>query len=49
MWQFPEGSGLEEIKYYSRVGNSYETRYPLRSTNQENDPGATDYVVSSLM
>lgn len=40
-WEFPSGHPL---KYYSRVNKDQNLRYPLRSTNQEEDPGDTDYV-----
>ena len=44
VWQFPNIDDLDEMKYYHRVAEKMEDRIPLRSTNQLNDPGATDYV-----
>jgi len=44
VWQFPNVDELDGMKYYHRVGDKPETKIPLRSTNQINDPGATDYV-----
>lgn len=38
-WQLKTGLGL--IDYYARAGT--DGAVPLRSTNQANDPGATDY------
>jgi hypothetical protein len=43
-WEYPPGSPLAGLKYYSRVADRHEQRYPLRSTNQVEDPGDTDYV-----
>ena len=43
-WEFPESSPLKGMKYWSRVGDKNENRIPLRSTNQDEDPGDTDYV-----
>lgn len=45
LWEFPPGTGvLEGIQYYHRVGYSDATKIPLRSTNQQGDPGVTDYT-----
>jgi len=45
LWEFPKGTGeLEGIQYYHRVGATDATKIPLRSTNQQNDPGVTDYT-----
>ncbi|KAF0981567.1 hypothetical protein FDP41_012224 [Naegleria fowleri] len=43
VWQFPNVDDLDGMRYYHKVGSSSETKIPLRSTNQINDPGATDY------
>ncbi|KAL9642300.1 hypothetical protein ABK040_007298 [Willaertia magna] len=45
VWEFP--NDIEELagmKYIHRVAQSDDEKIPLRSTNQSNDPGATDYV-----
>jgi hypothetical protein len=45
LWEFPkQGTPLDGIQYRARVGKTYETRIPLRSTNQQGDPGVTDYT-----
>ena len=47
LWEFPEGLGsLTGIKYYHRVSTdgTDDTKIPLRSTNQQGDPGVTDYT-----
>jgi hypothetical protein len=47
LWKFPEGMGpLTGIKYYHRVSTdgTQDTKIPLRSTNQQGDPGVTDYT-----
>eukprot|EP01080_Neovahlkampfia_damariscottae_P005729 gene5729-9552_t len=43
-WEFPENGPLKGMKYWARVGKNNDERFPLRSTNQEEDPGDTDYV-----
>eukprot|EP00761_Pharyngomonas_kirbyi_P004484 gb/GECH01004489.1/.p1 GENE.gb/GECH01004489.1/~~gb/GECH01004489.1/.p1 ORF type:complete len:240 (+),score=37.15 gb/GECH01004489.1/:1-720(+) len=44
LWVFPEGSGsLTGIQYYNRFATDNKNKIPLRSTNQKNDPGQTDY------
>eukprot|EP00744_Colponema_vietnamica_P002164 GILI01003463.1.p2 GENE.GILI01003463.1~~GILI01003463.1.p2 ORF type:complete len:231 (-),score=57.54 GILI01003463.1:85-777(-) len=40
-WQSPIE---EELMYFNRVAEQDDDRTPVRSTNQANDPGATDYV-----
>lgn len=43
-WEFPPGTPNQGLKYYARVGKSNAERVPLRSTNQIEDPGDTDYT-----
>jgi len=43
-WEYPPGHALYPLKYYSRLNQDQNLRYPLRSTNQIEDPGDTDYV-----
>jgi hypothetical protein len=42
-WEFPDGP-LKGMKYWARSSVRHELRYPLRSTNQDEDPGDTDYA-----
>jgi hypothetical protein len=45
LWEFPhQGTPLDGIQYFTRAGNTYAERAPLRSTNQQGDPGVTDYT-----
>ncbi len=45
LWEFPKrGTPLDGIQYYVRAGKTLEERAPLRSTNQQGDPGVTDYT-----
>jgi hypothetical protein len=41
-WEFKDGPN-KGLKYFARSSKNNDMRYPLRSTNQVEDPGDTDY------